>query len=154
MISARVRTEGLEGFARSVIDETKRDARRPLSQGGDILPTRARQKLGSRGGPSRPGDPPARVLGALQDSIGRNSAYIKHGEDVVELAWGVGVGDDAERRVRAWLARGVDVFAYAKLHEEGGRGADGRRYPQRSYLRSTEAEEEGRVFRHVERAFR
>lgn len=150
MFSIRTETTGLDGFDERLLAETRDDARPVVDASGRKLEERARQKLNVRGGPSRPGSPPARETGALQDSIGRSE--VRTGSDEVEIEWGVGAGPAALARLRNWLGRGVDVRAYAELHEEGGIGADGRRYPARSYLRATEAELEPEIGVDLERA--
>lgn len=150
MFSVRTETTGLAGLAESLLAETRDDLRPVVDSGGRKLEERARQKLSHRGGPSRPGDPPARETGALGDSIGRSEVRTASGE--IEIEWGVGAGPSALARMRNWISRGVDVPAYAKLHEEGGVGAGGRRYPARSYLRSTELELEPAIDADLERA--
>ncbi len=143
MFSITSRSEGLEGMGVELLEETRDDVRPLLARAGERLVSRARQKLDVSGGPSRSPAPPAMETGALRDSIGRTGPFTTPG--VVELAWGVGVGDDALRRVNDWKGRGVNVFEYASLHERGGTGADGRRYPVRSYIRSTELELEADI---------
>lgn len=150
MISMSVETTGLAGFAKRLLRDTEQDALSPAARSAELAVRRARQKLSSRGGPSRPGEPPAMEEGALHDSIGRTGPFTRPG--TVEIAWGVGIGDEALRRVNEWKAKDINVFEYAKLHEEGGTGADGRRYPPRSYLRSTEAEIEAQVTREIQGA--
>lgn len=148
MFSMTGRTEGINGLGLELLKQTEKDTLPLIARGGEKLVRRAREKLDIQGGPSRPGDPPAKEQGALQDSIGRTGPYTRPG--IVELAWGVGVGDEALARVNEWKSRGVNVFEYADLHENGGTGADGRRYPPRSYIRSTEAELEAEVVFDVE----
>lgn len=143
MFKISARTEGIQGLGAELLKETQEDVRPLIAQAGEKLVARAREKLDVRGGPSRPGDPPAKEEGALQDSIGRTGPFTRPG--TVELAWGVGVGDEAARRVDEWKSRGINVFEYADLHENGGTGADGRRYPARSFVRSTELELEAGV---------
>lgn len=149
MFSVVTRTEGIDGLGAELLAETQEDVLSLIARAGEKLVRRAREKLGVGGGPSRPGDPPAKETGALQDSIGRTGPYTKPG--TVELAWGVGVGDEALARVNDWKSRGVNVFEYAELHENGGVGADGRRYPARSFARSTEMELEAEVVADWER---
>lgn len=153
MFSAVTRTEGIDGLGAELLAETQEDVLSLIARAGEKLVRRAREKLGVGGGPSRPGDPPAKETGALQDSIGRTGPYTKPG--TVELAWGVGVGDEALARVNDWKSRGVNVFEYADLHEHGGvasaPGYHPRRYPARSYIRSTEQELEAEVVADWER---
>lgn len=145
MIRLEGETEGMEAMLESVVEENLEDAFSAVAEGGEMFTRAIRRKLGREGGPSAPGQPPAKDRGALQDSIGRTGPFIERG--VVTLVVGVGVGDEALARVNAWKSKGVNVFEYAHLHEVGGIGADGRRYPARSYVRSTEMEIEGRLDR-------
>lgn len=148
MFSITARTEGIEGLGLELLKETEKDALPLVARAGQKLVARAREKLSVRGGPSRPGDPPAMDRGALRDAIGRTAPYTEAG--TVSLAWGVGVGDEAIARINEWKQKDVNVFEFAELHENGGTGADGRRYPPRSYIRSTEAELEAEVLADIE----
>lgn len=154
MIHLETRTAGLEGMAEEILKETANDTLAPMAQAGAKLVTRAREKLSVRGGPSRPGDPPAKETGDLQESVGRTAPYMRGGS--VQIAWGVGVGDEARGRMREQAARlGVEeasLFKKANLHEHGGFGADGQRYPARPYIRPTEAELEAEITADLERA--
>ena len=150
MITANAYTVGLEGLAEELLEQTRKDALAPVAQAGQRLVDRMREKLSVRGGPSRPGDPPAMEEGALRDSIGRTGPYSDPGR--VQIAVGVGVGNEATRRVAEWRSKGVEVFEYARLHEEGGVGAAGRRYPPRSYVRASELELQAEITADLERA--
>lgn len=148
MISLSSHTEGLNGLGLELLEQTADDVRPLIARAGQKLVELARKKLDVLGGPSRPGEPPAKETGALQDSIGRTGPFTRPG--TVELAWGVGVGDEATARVAEWKSKGINVFEYAKLLEEGGTGADGRRYPPRPYIRSTESELEAQLESDIE----
>lgn len=150
MIRVESRTVGLENMAAELLEETRKDALGPVARAGQRLAERMREKLSARGGPSRPGDPPAMEEGALRDSIGRTGPFSDPGR--VQVAVGVGVGDEAARRVADWKSKGINVFEYADLHENGGTGADGRRYPPRSFARAAEAELEAEITADLERA--
>ena len=138
------RTTGLEGLGPELIRETRKVARSSLSQVSTVLARRMRQKLSKRGSPSAPGSPPARVEGALRDSIGKDRPRREGDEMYVNV--GVGVGKAKERKVNEWKARGVNVYEYAILQEHGGVfHEDGRRYPPRSYARAAEEETEAEI---------
>jgi hypothetical protein len=134
--SIQLRTEGFEGFADDLLKSARKTSRTALSKAAAILARRMRENLNRRASPSTPGDPPARVTGALRASIGRDRP--RWGDGVMSVAVGVGQGKAAMRRVEEWKAQGVNVFEYASLHEHGGMGADGRIYPPRSYARAAE----------------
>ncbi len=136
-------TSGLEGLGPQLIKETQKVGRSVLSKTSTVLAARMRQKLRKKGGPSSPGEPPARVDGALLSSIGKDRP--RRDGDKMSVAVGVGIGKAKARKVAEWKEKGVNVFEYASLHEYGGTGADGRRYPARSYARSAEAETEDEI---------
>ncbi len=150
-IDART-TGGVKGLGRELLRETHDDVLSPLARVAVAMVERMRAELGRSGGPSRPGDPPAKVTGALQDSVGRTAPY-----DVVDgvaILVGIGVGDEAQARVAAWKGRGEDVLARAALHERGGFGADGRRFPPRPFARIAEEAAEPKLDGELARAFR
>ncbi len=151
MIGLRVRSEGLFGLSAELLKETAADVRPLIARAAERLERRMRGKLSVPNGPSQPGDPPAVDQGALRDSIGRTGPFTRPGS--VAAAVGVGVGDEATRRVAEWKSRGVNVFEYADLHENGGMGGVGGsvRYPARSYARSAEAELEASIVSDWER---
>ena len=137
------RTTGLEGLGPELIKETRKVGRSALSKVSTVLARRMRQKLSKRGSPSGPGEPPARVEGALRDSIGKDRP--RRDGDKMSVAVGVGIGKAKARKVEEWKAKGVNVYEYAILQERGGIGADGRRYPPRSYARAAEEETEAEI---------
>lgn len=146
MIGLKVRTEGLDGIlAETLQKETAAVARPLVARAGERLMRRMREKLSTRGGPSRPGDPPALDTGALRDAIGRTGPFTEAG--AITSAVGVGVGREAEARVRAQQGSDINVFDYADLHENGGFGGPGGtvRYPPRSFARAAEAEVEAQI---------
>lgn len=144
MMELRSRTEGLDGkLAADLVKDTRKVGRKALSKGAAILAKRMRDKLNVRGGPSRPGEPPARVTGTLRKSIGRDRP--RRRDDTMSVAVGVGTGKAAERRSLDFKAQGENVFAVGGIHENGGVGADGRRYPPRSFARAAELEAEPEI---------
>lgn len=137
------RTEGLQGLSDELIKEERKRSRQLLSKSGTILARHMRNNLSKRGGPSRPGEPPARVTGALRDTVGKDRPR-RRGE-LMSVAVGIGQGRAKLRRVDFWKAQGINVFEYALLHERGGFGADGRRYPARSFARLAEEQAEAEI---------
>ena len=138
------RTTGLEGLGPELIKETRKVGRSALSKVSTVLARRMRQKLSKRGSPSGPGAPPARLEGALRDSIGKDRP--RRDGDKMSVAVGVGIGKAKARKVEEWKAKGVNVYKYAILHELGGIfHEDGRRYPARSYARAAEEETEAEI---------
>ncbi len=137
-------TTGLEGLGPELIRETQKVGRSALSKVSTILARRMRQKLSKKGSPSAAGEAPARVEGALRDSIGKDRP--RRDGDELRVTVGVGVGRAKAAKVAEWKAKGVNVFEYALLHERGGAfHADGRRYPARSYARAAEEETEAEI---------
>lgn len=136
-------TTGLDGLGPELIKETRKVARSALSKVSTVLARRMRQKLSKRGSPSAPGSPPARVEGALRDSIGKDRP--RRDGDTFSVHVGPGVGRAKAAKVAAQKAEGINVFEYAALQEHGGVGADGRRYPPRSYARTAEEETETEI---------
>lgn len=136
-------TTGLEGLGSELIRETRKVGRSALSKVSTVLARRMRQKLSKRGSPSAPGEAPARVEGALRDSVGKDRPRRKG--DEMSVTVGPGVGKAKQRKVDEWKAKGVNIYEYATLHEHGGIGADGRRYPPRSYARAAEEESEAEI---------
>lgn len=152
MIDFNARTEGLAGLSGELLRDTRKVARSTLSKASTPLAKRMRDKLSKRGGPSSPGDPPARVLGALRDAVGKDRP--RRDGDTMSVMVGIGVGKAKARKVAEWKTKGVNVFEYALLHERGGIGADGRRYPPRSYARTAEEEAEPEVVAILEAGLR
>lgn len=136
-------TIGLKGLGDELIKEERKTSRTLLSKAGTILARKMREKLSKRGGPSRPGEPPARVMGALRDTVGKDRPR-RRGERMF-VAVGIGQGKAKTRKASEWQSRGVNVYAYALLHERGGFGANGRRYPARSFARAAEEEAENEI---------
>lgn len=141
-------------FMPEAIEQTRKDLLSPLARVADRFIELARRKLSVRGGPSRPGEPPALNEGMLRDGIGRTGPYSDPG--TVEIAWGFGVGEEAMRRIEEHASRRGEsvgeMFAIANLHEAGGVGADGRRFPPRAYIRPTEEELSAQVDADLQRA--
>lgn len=140
MIRFSARTEGLVGLSGELLKETRKSGRSALSKSSTVLARRMRQKLSKRGSPAAPGEPPARVEGALRGVIGKDRP--RRRDDLLFVLVGVGVGRAKERKVEEWKAKGINVYEYALLHERGGIGANGRRYPARSFARTAEEESE------------
>ena len=138
-----VKTTGLEGLGPELIKETRKVGRSALSKVSTVLARRMRQKLSKRGSPASAGEPPARVEGALRDSIGKDRP--RRDGDSFSVLVGVGVGRAKERKVDEWKAKGINVYEYASLQERGGIGAGGRRYPARPYARTAEEETEAEI---------
>ena len=143
MIIVDVETTGIDGIARELLRDTLAIARSALSKASTPLARRMRNKLSQRGGPARPGDPPARVTGALRDTVGKDRPRVDEGDISVDV--GIGVGKAKARRVAYWKTQGINVFEYALLHEHGGIGANGRRFPPRPFARPAEEESEGEI---------
>ena len=137
------RTEGLQGLGRELLRDTRKAARSTLSRASTPFARRMRDNLSRRGGPSPPGQPPARVEGALRDVVGKDRP--RRDGDEMSVAVGIGVGRAKQAKAAEWQAKGINVFAYAKLQEVGGIGADGRRYPPRPFARTAEEEIEAEV---------
>ena len=132
----KVMTTGVEGIGAELLEETAEDALSPVARAAMKLEERMKQKLSVRGR-SRPGDPPGLREGALRDAIGRTGPW--RDADVVNAAVGVGAGDDAKRRIDDWKGRGVNIYEYARLLEEGGfAGPSGAaRIAPRPYIRTS-----------------
>lgn len=135
-----VQTTGLDGLSDQLIKETRKAGRSALSKAATPLASAMRKNLSKRGGPSRPGGPPARDEGALRGTVGKDRP--RRDGDNMSVAVGIGVGKTALRRANEWKAKGINVFEYAILQERGGIGADGRRYPARSFARLAEEQAE------------
>lgn len=154
MYEIRMETKGLKGLWKNLIGETQRDALAPTAQAAAKIERKMYQKLSKRGGPARAGDPPAMDTGDLRKGIGRTGPFSRPG--TVTAVVGYGVGDDAMRRISEIASdRGMtigEMFGKANIHEHGGIGAAGRRYPQRSYVRSTFDEMESEVVAAIRRA--
>ena len=149
MISYSARTTGLVGLDKELLREARKDARSALSKGSTVLARAMRDKLSRRRGPAAPGDPPARVTGALRDTVGKDRP--RRREDVMSVDVGIGVGKAKAARVEHWKGLGINVHEYDRLQEYGGVfHQDGRRYPARSFARSAEAESEAEVVRVME----
>lgn len=143
MIIVEVETTGIAGIGEELLRDARAVAKSALSKAATPLARRMRNKLSQRGGPSRPGDPPARVTGALRDTVGKDRPRVDRGDISVDV--GIGVGKAKARRVAHWKTEGINVFEYALLHEHGGIGADGRRFPARPFARPAEEEAEGEI---------
>ena len=126
-----------------LLKETRKVGRATLSKAATILARRMRQKLSVRGGPSRPGDPPAKVLGVLRSTVGKDRP--RREGDLLYVNVGIAAGKAKERKAIEWKAKGHNVFAYAKVQEEGGFYPNGRKYPARPYARPAEMESEGEI---------
>lgn len=154
MFKIEMETKGLKGWWKTLIGDTQRDALPPAAKAGEKIERRMFVKLSMRGGPSRAGDPPAMDTGDLREGIGRTGPFSTPG--MVTVVVGYGVGDDAMRRIRKIASdRGMEIgelFGKANIHEHGGIGAAGRRFPQRSYVRSTFDEMEAEVVADIRRA--
>jgi hypothetical protein len=147
------RTTGLEGLGRELIAETRKVGRRALSQAATVLARRMRDKLSKKRGPSAPGESPARVEGALRDSIGKDRP--RRDGDKFTVKVGPGVGKAKGRKVEEWKAKGINIYEYAALQEHGGVfHDDGRRYPPRSFARAAEEETEAEITGILERDLR
>lgn len=136
-------TFGLDGLGADLIRETRKIARPLVGKAGNILRKRIKDKLKKRGGPSRPGDPPAREEGALLSVIGRDRP--RRLGDTFSVEVGVGAGKSAIARAEKWKGDGINVYEYAWLQEHGGIGADGRLFPARSYVRAAAEEVEAQI---------
>ncbi len=136
-------TTGLGGLSAELLAAERKASRTLLSKAGTILARKMREKLSSRGGPSRPGDPPARVTGQLRSVIGKDRPR-RRGETMSVLV-GVGVGKAKERKALELKGQGHNMWAVGALHERGGIGAAGRRYPARSFARRAEEEAEAEI---------
>lgn len=90
--------------------------------------------------------------GALRDAIGRTGPMSDPGTVTAHV--GVGVGREATRRVDEWKKKGINVFEYAKLLEEGGfAGRDGSvRIAPRPYVRTSIEELRVEIFLDWEQA--
>ena len=142
-------TTGLQTVDRD-IREMQKGARRALSKSSTILARRMRDKLSKRRGPSAPGDPPARVEGALRDTVGKDRP--KRDGDNFSVTIGIGEGKAKANKVAEWKAKGINVFEYALLQEHGGVfHEDGRRYPPRPFARPAEEESEAEIAAILER---
>lgn len=131
-------TVGLEGLGDELVRETHKVGKSTLSKASTILASRMRKLLSSRAAPSQPGDPPARVEGALRDTIGKDRP--RRAGDTITVKVGVGQGRAKARKVDYWKSQGINVYEYASLLEHGGRGAGHREYEARPF--ASRAEEE------------
>lgn len=151
MISLGGRWEGLAGLGEELLAETRRDAVEPTEQGAERAVETTVRALSVRGGPSRPGTPPAMDEGVLRDAVGRTE--VETSGDTVEVEWGVGVGREAEARIARHAARlGIspdEILAYAHVHEFGSLT-----HPARPFARPAEMEVEPDVDSLLRRAFR
>ncbi len=138
-------TQGLEGFGEELLRGTLKVAKSALSKAATPFARQMRNNLSKRGGPARPGDPPARLEGALRDTVGKDRPRASADGLEVAVGIGIGVGKAKAAKVAEWKGKGINVFEYAVLHERGGIGADGRRYPPRPYARTAEAQVEAEV---------
>ncbi len=160
-----VHTTGIDGISRELLRDAIAVSKSALSKAATPLKRRMVQLLSVKGGPSSPGQPPAQVTGALRSTIGKGRPVVEDGDVVVHV--GPGEGKAAARKVTQLKSgavttsfggvtatatgKGIDIFAVLVLHEYGGIGADGRRYPARSYARRAEAEAEPEISAILER---
>lgn len=143
MINLEIESVGFKDLAKVLLQDLEAETFSPLAKVGEKAVERTREKLKrDTSPPSAPGEPPAFRSGALHDSIGRTGPYTDH--EGVAIAWGVGVGDDASAVTKKQREQGVNVFAYAIIHERGGMVAHVRLLP-RPYMRPTQAELEGEL---------
>ena len=154
MIEFNARTEGLAGLEGELLRDTRKAARSALSKAATPFAKQMRDNLGKRrrSGPAPPGDPPARVTAALRDTVGKDRPRRKG--DEMSVAVGIGVGKAKARKAAEWQGKGINVFAYALLHERGGVGAGNRRYPPRPFARTAEEQVESQVVSILEEALR
>ncbi len=138
-------TEGLEGFGDELLRGTLKVAKSTLSKAATPFARQMRNNLSRRGGPSRPGSPPAKDEGFLRAAVGKDRPRVADDGMSVSVAVGIGVGKAKAAKVAEQKGQGVNVFEFAILHERGGIGADGRRYPARPYARLAEAQVEAEV---------
>ena len=136
-------TTGLDGLGPELIKETRKVARSALSKVSTVLRRGMVQLLSKRGGPSAPGSAPARVEGALRDSIGKDRP--RRDGDTFSVHVGPGEGRAKAAKVAAQKADGVNVFEYAPLLEHGGIDAGGRRQPPHPFARPAEEETEAEI---------
>ncbi len=149
MIIVDVHTTGIDGISRELLRDAVAVSKSALSKASTPLKRGMVRLLSKRGGPSAPGEPPARVTGAMRSTIGKGRPVVEDGDVVVHV--GPGEGKAAARTVSALKSEGLDIFAVLVLHEFGGIGADGRRYPARPYARRAEAEAEAEISAILER---
>ena len=145
-----VHVTGIDGIGQELLRDARAVGLSALSKTAVPLARRYRAKLSRRGGPSTPGDPPARVTGALRSTVGRGRPKVEDGDLVVHV--GIGEGIAAARRVALLKKEGTNVFEYALLQEHGGIfHEDGRRYPPRPFARPAEEESEAEIAAILER---
>lgn len=150
MIRLEERVIGIEGISRELVMEERKRSRSALSKSSTVMARAMRNNLSRRRGPSAPGSPPARLIGALRDTVGKDRPR-RRGEEMF-VTIGIGVGKAKGAKVIAWKAKGINVYEYAALHEHGGIGADGRRYPPRPYARPAEESSEAEIDRIIKDA--
>lgn len=136
-------TTGIDGISVELLRDARAAAKSALSKAATPLKRGMVRLLSVEGGPSSPGQPPAKLTGELRSTIGKGRPVVEDGDVVVHV--GPGEGAAAARTVSALKGEGIDIFAPLVLHEFGGIGADGRRYPARSYARRAEAEAEAEI---------
>ncbi len=140
-----VKTTGIDGIAQELLRDTRAITKSALSKAATPLARRMRDLLSRTDGPSSPGEPPARVSGALRSAVGKDRPKVDRVGDVF-VHVGIGVGAAKARLVAKLKGEGINVFEYAALQEYGGIfHADGRRYPARSYARRAESESETEI---------
>lgn len=150
------KTLGVKGIGRELLEQTARDVGPALIRGANRMVEATKKKLSVRGGPSRPGAPPALDEGMIHDGIGRADLVVAKSGGI-GIAWGFGVGREALARIQAHAARrGTDLgemFAIANTHEYGKVDYDQvRTHPPRPYVRPTEAELQAEVVADIERS--
>lgn len=144
-----VETTGIDGISEELLGDARAVAKSTLSKAATPLKRNMVRLLNVTGGPSSPGQPPAKLTGELRSTIGKGRPKLEDGDVVVHV--GPGEGKAAAGKVAALRAEGTEIFAALVLHEFGGLGADGRRYPARSYARRAEQESEGEISAIIER---
>ncbi len=149
MIIVDVHTTGIDGIAVELLRDAVAVSKSALSKASTPLKRGMVRLLSKRGGPSAPGEPPARLTGAMRSTIGKGRPVVEDGDVVVHV--GPGEGKAAAGKVAALRAEGTEIFAALVLHEFGGIGADGRRYPPRPFSRPAEEEAEGEISAILER---
>lgn len=150
------KTTGVKGISQELLQRTASDVGPALIRGADRMVERTKAKLSVRGGPSRPGEPPALHEGMLRDGIGRSDLIVAKSGGI-GIAWGFGVGQEALARLKGHAARrGTDLgemFAIANTHEFGKVDYEmTRTHPPRPYVRPTEAELQDSVVADIEHA--
>lgn len=148
MIEIRSRTEGLDGLAAELIDETLESAERQVGQAAALLGKAMKRLLASRRGPSKPGEPPAREADWLWKGIGWEKPKVDRDKGEVTSRVGLGFGR-GYRALQKAKAEGINPFDYAWLLEYGGISGKKRdvRIEPRPWARPAEAMVENEAVR-------